>query len=286
MTRILIFDGAPKPGQERMVARGAPTNPELFRRALAIHDPVVACVAVNVADGESLPSGVALTAFDGVVVTGSPLNIYDRSEPVTRQIDAIRAVFAAGVPVYGSCWGLQLATVALGGSVRLNPTGRELGVARNIAPTAAGRGHALFAGKTAAFDALCSHIDEVETVPEGGRVLAGNRVSAVQALEIERDGASFLGVQYHPEHAFATTAAIVDGNRAKLAREGLARTEAEFDGFVEDFRALDADPGRLDLAWRYGLDRQVTDAALRTAEIGNWIAAKAMPRRALRAAAA
>jgi hypothetical protein len=35
-----------------------------------------------------------------------------------RQIDFDRAAFAAGAPVWGSCWGLQLTVVALGGSVR------------------------------------------------------------------------------------------------------------------------------------------------------------------------
>jgi GMP synthase (glutamine-hydrolysing) len=44
-----------------------------------------------------------------------------------------------GVPVWGSCWGLQIATVALGGSVRRNPRGRELAIARAITVTEAGR---------------------------------------------------------------------------------------------------------------------------------------------------
>ena len=286
MSRILIFDGAPRRWQQDLVARGAPANPDLFRRALLIHDPGLDFVEVNVADGEGLPAGAALDAVDGVVVTGSPLNIYDGGEMVTRQIEALRTVFAAGLPVWGSCWGLQLAATTLGGAVRRNPNGRELGVARNVALTEAGRVHAIFAGKAPAFDALCSHIDEVETVPDGGVVLASNGVSAVQGLAVERPGVSFLGVQYHPEHTFATTAAIVEGRRARLVEEGLARDEAQLVDFAADFRTLDTDPTRPDLAWRYGLDRHVTDARVRTAEMGNWLATKVAPRRALRAAAA
>lgn len=286
MSRILIFDGAKRAWQTELATRGAPTNPDLFRNALSIHDPGLEFVEVNVADGDRLPAGGALADIDGVVVTGSPLNIYDGGEAVTRQIDALREVFAAGVPVWGSCWGLQLATTVLGGSVRLNPNGRELGIARNITPTERGRGHTLFAGKAAAFDALCSHIDEVDGVPDGGRVLAANGVSAVQALEVERDGVSFLGVQYHPEHTFGTIAAIVDGRRDRLVEEGLAHDAASLNGIVADFRALDAEPNRTDLAWRYGFDRYVADTRLRSAEIGNWLAAKVAPRRAVRAAAA
>lgn len=286
MTRILIFDGAPRLSQEGIAAYGAPFNSALFETALALHDPDVACTTVNVADGEWLPSGTGLAAFDGVVVTGSPLNIYDGGQSITRQIEAARAVFAARLPVWGSCWGLQLLTTALGGTVRLCPNGRELGVARNIALTAAGRGHPLFAGKADAFDALCSHIDEVETIPEGAQVLAANRHSGVQAMEVEREGISVVGVQYHPEHVFAVTAAIVDARRSSLVQEGTARAEADLDGLVDDLRALHADPGRRDLAWRYGLDGHVTDAALRSAEIGNWLQSKVASRRTLRAAAA
>ena len=45
---------------------------------------------------------------------GSPLHIYDSDPCVTRQIDFARSAFAAGVPVWGSCWGLQGAVVAWG----------------------------------------------------------------------------------------------------------------------------------------------------------------------------
>ena len=46
---------------------------------------------------------------------------YDPTPCVSRQIDFARAAFAIGVPIWGSCWGLQLAVVGLGGSVRRNP---------------------------------------------------------------------------------------------------------------------------------------------------------------------
>src|SRR5580693_8484758 len=116
---------------------------------------------------------------------GSPLHIYDRTLEVTRQIDFARAAFTAGLPAWGSCWGLQVATVALGGTVRRNPRGRELGVARAITTTAAGRSHPLLAARPSIFDALCSHIDEIEQLPPGAEVLAQNELCAIQALAVE-----------------------------------------------------------------------------------------------------
>ena len=93
---------------------------------------------------------------------------------------SLRAAFTAGVPVWGSCWGLQLAAVALGGSVRRNPRGRELPIARAITMTEVGRADPLLASRPAVFDALCSHLDEIETSPPNSRILAGNEVSAIQ----------------------------------------------------------------------------------------------------------
>jgi GMP synthase (glutamine-hydrolysing) len=286
MARIMIFDGAPARSQQALAAHGAPTNPDSFQRALSLHRAGLEFFPVNVADGERLPQGLTLTDFDGVVITGSPLSVYKAVPAVTRQIELAREVFASAVPVCGSCWGLQLMTAALGGVVRLNPQGREIGIARNITLNERGRGHFLFAGKAMAFDALCSHEDEIATLPEGAAVLASNTVSAIQAIEINHGDCGFLGLQYHPEHTFATTAAIIEARGEHLVAEGLARSIDDLKAVVADLRGLEDDPARRDIAWRFGLDKHVLDARLRSAELGNWLGTKVMPHRARRAAAA
>lgn len=280
--RVMVFHGAPATSQLAIVAHGGQTNPQLFERALALHAPDLELVVVDVADGRGLPAGMAIEDLDGVVITGSPLNVYDGSPAVTRQIELAHELYERRVPVYGSCWGLQLMAQALGGVVGLNPNGREIGVARNIAPTDPGRDHFLFEGKAAAFDALCTHVDDVQAVPPQAVVLARNGHSAVQALALEQDGRSFLGVQYHPEYTLATIAALLELRMDRLVDEGLAGGRGELTALVADLRTLDADPSRRDVAWRLGLDRHVLDPVTRTAEIGNWLRARVMPRRAAR----
>ena len=70
--------------------------------------------------------------------------------------------------------------MALGGSVRRNPRGRDLAIARAITVTEAGRSHPLLASRPLVFDALCSHLDEVETLPPNAEVLAANELSAAR----------------------------------------------------------------------------------------------------------
>jgi GMP synthase (glutamine-hydrolysing) len=279
MANILIADGTPAVWQAERAGFGIPSNFSLFAAAVRLHHPDIRCAPLNIADGEALPLGITLADFDGVMLPGSPLHIYDRTSSVTRQIDFVCAAFAAGVPVWGSCWGLQLATVALGGSVRRNPRGRELPIARAITVTEAGRAHPLLASRPAVFDALCSHLDEIETLPPNSQVLATNELSSIQAIATETSsGGSFLGTQYHPEHTLAVSAALIEMRAAELVEEGYGTELSEIVAIAADYRALAVEPTRRDLIWRYGIASEIMDPIRRTTEIGNWLRTVVEPR--------
>jgi GMP synthase (glutamine-hydrolysing) len=279
MPNILIAEGTPAVWQEERAGFGLPSNFSLFAAAVRQHHPGIRCTLLNIADGEALPFGSTLSDFDGVMVPGSPLHIYDPTPCVTRQIDFARAAFVAGVPVWGSCWGLQLATVALGGSVRRNPRGRELPIARAITVTEAGRGHPLLASRPAVFDALCSHLDEIEKLPPSSQVLAANELSSIQAIEVQTPWrGSFHGTQYHPEHTLAISAALIEIRAAELVEEGFGTEPAEIVAIAADYRALAKEPTRRDLIWRYGVASEIMDPIRRTTEIGNWLRTVVKPR--------
>ena len=282
MPRIMIFNGAPEAAQKRLSLEGGRTTDALFVDALKQHEQPgrpLDFFTLNVVDGEQLPQGMALTDFDGVWISGSPLNVYHMHEPAVRvQVELAREIWDLGIPAFGSCWGLQVMTAALGGTVALNPRGREIAVARNIIVSDAGRSHAMYRDKPAAFDALCWHEDEVATLPACGTVLASNRNSRVQSAVFTEGAKSFWGVQYHPEHEFALTAAIIATRSERFIREGLARTPQSTMTIVEDFRTLGIDPARKDLAWAYGISEDILDPRLRTLEFRNWINAKVVHR--------
>src|SRR4051812_45516859 len=265
MLNILIAEGTPAVWQAERADSGLPSNFSLFAAAVQLHQPGIRCTPLNVADGEALPLGITLSDFDGVMVPGSPLHIYDPDPCVTRQLDFARAAFAAGLPVWGSCWGLQLAVAALGGSGRRNPRGRELPIARAIPVTKACRADPLLASRPAVFDALCSHLDEIETVPPNSRVLAANEVSAIQAIAVQTpSGGSFHGTQYHPEHTLAVSAALIEMRAAELVEEGFGTAPSEIVAIAADYRALANEPTRRDLIWRYGVASEIVDPVRRT----------------------
>jgi GMP synthase (glutamine-hydrolysing) len=51
----------------------------------------------------------------------------------------------------------------------------------------------------------------------------------------------------------------------------LSSHPSEIVAIAADYRALDADPARRDLIWRYGIASEIMDPVRRTTEIGNWL---------------
>jgi GMP synthase (glutamine-hydrolysing) len=229
-------------------------------------------VDIHTAADEDAALPRPLDAYQGVAITGSSPNIYKLEAESMRQIEFVREVFGQGVPIFGSCWGLQLAAVAAGGEVELNPVGREVAFARKITLTEAGQSHPMHAGRAAAFDAPAIHSDIVTRLPEGTTVTARNAISEVQAAEIRFGRGIFWGVQYHPEYRLHDVAAVIRRYGQTLVDEGFFADLEELQRYAADLSALEANPGRHDIAWRLGLDRDVVNDEARQTEVANWVA--------------
>jgi GMP synthase (glutamine-hydrolysing) len=280
--RILVIDGNVAEIRARQAAALGYDSGNGYARVLRRIDPALHIDILTAADGAALPVGVGLDSYDGVTMTGSALNVYNGGEPVTRQIDLARAVFAAGVPFFGSCWGLQVAVTAAGGEVRANPRGREFGFSRRILQSDLGSAHRLFCGKPIAFEAPAIHRDEIASLPAGAALLAANEFG-VQAASFSHGRGTFWGVQYHPEYGYADIAAAAERYGDTLVTEGMFRDRAALAAFAADLRALQTNPADSALLWKHGLGPAMQSEALRLLEIRNWLAAEVLPRAARRA---
>jgi GMP synthase (glutamine-hydrolysing) len=280
--RVLVVDGNRAETRARQIAAGGHGSGEGYVETLASLLPDLRCDIVRPADEEArLPSGVALADYDGVAITGSALNVYDGGTHIERQIELAKAVFAAGVPFFGSCWGLQIAVTAAGGVVRPNPRGREFGFGRRISLNAAGRAHPMFAGKADVFEAVTVHRDEIASLPPDATLLASNEMG-LQAAEIRHGRGVFWGVQYHPEYNYAEIAATAVRYGETLVAEGLFANAADLERFVADTRALEARPDSASIIWRLGLGPGILDPRQKLAEIGNWLRREVLPHAAAR----
>jgi GMP synthase (glutamine-hydrolysing) len=279
--RILVIDGNRAATREQQVAAGGSASGEGYVEVLQ-GLAAVDCHIVRPADGEvRFEPGTSLASFDGVAITGSALNVYDGGAHIERQVDLARAVFAARVPFFGSCWGMQVAVTAAGGRVRRNPLGREFGFGRRIELTGEGRGHAMFAGKPPVFEAITVHRDDVGELPPQTRVLARNEMG-VQALEVRHEGGMFWGVQYHPEYTFGEIAATALRYGDTLVTEQLFRDREELAAFVAELRQLMQDPANLRLTWKHGLGPGLQERRVQLAELRNWLRERVLPYAAAR----
>lgn len=167
-----------------------------------------------------LPTAAQLEKYDGVLWTGSSLSVLDDLPDVHQQLNFAEEVFKSGVPFYGSCWGMQVATLVAGGKVALSKNGLEFGISKPIDLTPLGRQNPLTSHRKGMYSALCIHYDEVAKVPENALILAGNSHSKVQAMTFDYKKGSFFGVQYHPEFRTSNMAMIGLFLAEKLVKSG------------------------------------------------------------------
>ena len=122
-----------------------------------------------------------------IILSGGPSSVYEEGAP---SVDP--AIFEAGVPVLGICYGFQTMAHALGGAVGRTGT-REYG--HTEATVSAGS--CLFDGTPDDQIVWMSHGDAVQGAPEGFTVTASTAETPVAAFE-SRERRLF-GLQWHPE---------------------------------------------------------------------------------------
>lgn len=193
MTRILIVDSN-GPGL-RALGPG-------FAAVLQKLSGSITCSLCAPYLGQALPDEV----FDGVVFTGSAVAWCVDAPEGQALRDIWRQVTRWQVPIWGSCNGMQLAAFMLGGICAASPRGDEEGLAEAITLTDIGREHPMMQGRASQFRVPCVHRDEVQRLPNGAVLLAGNAHSPVQAFAYETADISFWGTQYHPEFSRADVA--------------------------------------------------------------------------------
>ena len=206
------------------------------------------------------------------------MTIHKPNDLMRDQVSLVQEGFAKGIPQHGSCWAIQLSTVAAGGACGRNPKGREFGISRDIRLTQAGENHPMMKGRPASFEALTTHSDMVTTLPEGATLLAENDFTAVQAMAINHDRGSFWSVQYHPEFDLHEMARLIDLRRNMLIKQGSFKNDSEADAFVAALDRLHELPGDPELAEAMGINAELQSRDKRLTELRNWLDAKVRPK--------
>jgi GMP synthase (glutamine-hydrolysing) len=206
VTVAILVAGQPLP--EIAQRRG---DYERFIRTQAGASAPVRWVTYDVRGAAPLPGPRDADAF---IMTGSSSSVTERAPWMLRAEELLRRIALARTPILGICFGHQMLAQALGGEVRRNPFGREIGTVR-LGRTG---DSPLFAGLPRAFDVHQTHVDAVTRLPPGSEVLATTARDPAAAYRL---GARVHAVQFHPE----MDADIIRGY--VMARTPLIRDEGD-----------------------------------------------------------
>ena len=123
----------------------------------------------------------------GIIFTGGPASVFGDNSP---KCDS--KIFDLGIPILGICYGMQLMTVILGGTVE-KASKREYGVTNvNI-----DNNSLLFKDFGTSNNFLMSHTDFVRSLPEGFTNIASTPSCPNAGMEDKNK--KFYGIQFHPE---------------------------------------------------------------------------------------
>ena len=138
---------------------------------------------------------IAQFAPKGIILSGSHMSAYEESNDQVSD-----AVFKAGVPVLGICYGMQTMAQQLGGRVE-GGTKREFGYAEvrahNHTKLLEGIEDFKGANGEGMLKVWMSHGDKVAQMPEGLKVMCSTPSCPIAGMADEARG--FYAVQFHPE---------------------------------------------------------------------------------------
>lgn len=123
----------------------------------------------------------------GIIFTGGPNSVYGEDSPRCE-----KEIFELGIPILGICYGSQLMSYMLGGTVETAPVS-EYGKTEVTVDTTS----KLFDGVSEKTICWMSHTDYIAKAPEGFTITGHTPVCPVAAMELPEK--KLYAVQYHPE---------------------------------------------------------------------------------------
>tara|TARA_B100001123_G_C15293770_1_gene1018392 strand:+ start:197 stop:1033 length:837 start_codon:yes stop_codon:yes gene_type:complete len=266
---ILIVDGNDKKSSDKLIKYGMNPQYKEYKNTLNLISSKFNITTIHPAIYEDfLPSNISIDEFQGIVWTGSTLNIYDYTPPIIRQIELAKLLLSKKNKIFGSCWGLQVLTTAAGGKVDKNINGLEAVISKDITLNNKGLSHQMYNNKSKKFNAFCWHYDEVKSVPNNSVVLANNTHSFIQALTFKNKKSEFWGVQYHPEFNPQWIVNLMQLRKEVLLKNMIFSNETEYKKMIQIL--LDISKGIYNGSNTH-IDKNIINRDNHYIELKNWL---------------
>lgn len=165
----------------------------------------------------------ALESYQGIILSGGPESVYEKNSP---KVDT--AIFEMKKPLLGICYGHQLMTHLLGGTVEPGTTGHGAEFGKAAIQIKKAEGLLKSFEQNEETQVWMSHGDRVTQLPEGFEILASSADDDYSVVgDVQRN---FYGVQFHAEVAHTPRGGEILQNFIDLC--GI-QADWDMDDFVE-----------------------------------------------------
>lgn len=270
--RFLVPDGYSKQSRDEFEAVGMTLAGQLYANLLKRRMPDAEYDIWYSSDpGATPPTDAELEGYAGVIWPGCNLTIYHDDPRVHAHLTLVERAYEAGIPQFGSCWAIQLATTVAGGKTEAHPKGREMGIANNIRLTEEGKTHPMMKGKRPVYSHFVSHDDYVVDPSANTQVLACNYWCPVQAAAVTYKKGVFWATQYHPEYNLLEMARLIHARAGRLIQQGWFKDETDMAAYAANLEAVHNDPTIKHTRWQLKIDDDIVQDEMRECEFVNWL---------------
>ena len=235
---LLIVEGNIKKDSELFKKAAGSSVSENLKKLILELEPATIVKIIhpgNVIEAEYGASN--LTDFDGVIFTGGAMRINDQTEEINKHILFAKKCFNANKKILAICWGLQVCTVAAGGTVSKGKKGAHIGIASNIEINDKGQKHPIYKNKKNFFNTPAFNFDEVCNIPKNATILSSDKINNVMGLHFHVRSSEIWGVQYHPDYFYKQTIALTKIRKEKLIKNSYFTSNEDFEkniSYIED----------------------------------------------------
>ena len=253
---ILIVEGNITEDSEVFIrAAGASASENLKNLVLKLEPNSYVKIINPGIDEETKKALENINHYQGIIFTGGAMRINDYTDEIKKHISFASNCFKYDKKILAICWGLQVCSTAAGGRVAPGNNGVHIGIASAVEINKEGQKNLIYKDKKIKFTTPAFNFDEVCEIPEGGTLLASDKVNNVMSVYFKSGHSEIWGLQYHPDYEYYQMINLANERKNIMIDNKYFKDESDFENHINYIKEED----------------KKLDFENRTCEVKNWL---------------
>jgi len=206
-------------------------------------------------DDETKEALENINQYHGIIFTGGAMRINDMTDEIRKHINFASNCFKHDKKILAICWGLQVCSIAAGGTVKPAKSGAHIGIASDVKINEEGQKNLIYKNKKITFTTPAFNYDEVCAIPEGATLLSSDKINHVMAIHFKPRKSEVWGLQYHPDYEYHQMVLLANARKDQIIKNKQFKDENDFEAHMNHINKQDKN----------------LDFENRTCEVKNWL---------------